>query len=57
MRDQLIFSFIQIGLHVIERVLAGHAADEIKQDARDRADVAIDNALAKKRLEDRKKAR
>lgn len=39
-----------IALDAWRSIKAGKEAEQVKRDARDRADVAIDNAFAKRRL-------
>jgi hypothetical protein len=55
--EALAIELLEIAIAIGKAIREKKSAEEVKRDARDRLDVAIDNALAKKRLDDRKRER
>lgn len=53
--EALVIALLEIATAIEKAISEKKSADEVKRDARDRLDVAIDNAFAKKRLGERKK--
>lgn len=52
----LAWDLIILARRIYDLVIAQREAEDIKRDARDQLDIAIDNALAKERLRKRKLA-
>lgn len=53
----LAWDLIILARRIYDLVIAQREAEDIKRDARDQLDIAIDNALAKERLRKRKQAK